>query len=123
MSTLILKEAVEELRKVVVKQPLIANRCDNCNCLFKVDNLCGVLCGRVSGIFDKEVQEDGRSLGNMFIADACSFRCADELISFSWKKLKKFKLYNDAEANIIRASLTVQQPLLSEEDLLNDWNK
>ena len=116
MSTIILKEAVKELREVVVEQPLIANRCDNCDRLFKVDEFCSILCGRVSGIFDKDAQEDGRSLGNMFIADACSFKCADDLISFSWKKLKKFKLYADSDAKIVRASLSVQQPLPSCEE-------
>lgn len=86
MAAIKLKDAI--IGKKIIsydrKPALHALVCDGCGKIFQMRQFCNDNdLGRLRGTFDSfDVRgDDGRSLGNMFSAIACSFKCADDLMN------------------------------------------
>lgn len=115
LSKVVLRPAVKKLQEIQVVPPLVANKCDHCLRIFENDN---DNYGFMVGVFDKTPDA---ARGNIFNAQACSFSCADAIMSGYWQKLKGYEDYANFGAKLITASLKVASPLKTREDLISEW--
>jgi hypothetical protein len=129
MGTIKLKDAIKGKKTVeIVKKPEL--RATVCDCCGKIYHMGGSLddgrriAGKLHGIFNNSAWgDDGRGLGNMFSSSVCSFKCADEIMNGGWKKIKEYKPYVRAKAELYRCELLITTEVLTEEDLVNEWEK
>lgn len=116
------KETKKAVRQMVVdKEALVAKQCDCCEKIFDMNDNRDGPAGELRGMFEASVADkDGRSLGNMFSATACSFLCAHKIVTGGWKKFKDYAPYAKHKVKLGRVSFTIS-PLITEAELLADW--
>ena len=126
---ILLKEEVvkQKIVEVVTKKALYANRCSCCGKVFTMDKYCNdqMTPSNMKGIFNggsAYIDENGRSLGNMFSTTVCSFSCADEIFKGGWKKLGMYKIYANANAELVRVELGLTSLIKEKEELLEEWD-
>ena len=118
-----LEEEVVENRPQIVKQALWAERCDACQKVFVMGEVCNER-GRAQlrGIFDKVPVVDGRSHGNTFGATVCSFLCAHALFAEGgWRNMAKYKPYADIDATLLRGEVVITVHSQTPEQLRKKW--
>jgi hypothetical protein len=124
-----------ELRKAIkkkvtiskeVKPPLFGRVCDSCGLVFGMMDWCNDRHspGQLKGTFDEcAVGSDGKSLGNTFRADVCSFTCAQEIYDGGWVRMKRYKPFIRAKAQLVRVSLGLTRTLRTEAELVAAWER
>lgn len=123
-----LKDAVKGKKTVSFdkKPALYASVCDGCGKVHEMKPFCNDNdLGRLRGTFDTyDVRgDDGKGLGNMFSAIVCSFKCADVLMKGGWKKMKEYKPYAIANANLVRCEVKITSYVVGEDELIKEWKK
>lgn len=121
----LLREAQTGMARITyTKRPaLYASECSACGRLFRMDDRAkDITPAHLKGIFDRCAEdEDGRGLGNVFSATACSFACADVLFSGGWRKMEQYQPYVKVGAILERTSVTITTHVKTESDLIAEW--
>jgi hypothetical protein len=126
MSRIELRKAIRKRKSftVEVKSQLHADKCDGCGKVFEMEEYCNDKdLASLRGTFDKgAADKDGRGLGNMFFATACSFACAHEVFTGGWKKMKQYKPFKKVGAILARGELTITPYVKNEDELVEEWD-
>lgn len=127
MATIELKKSVKGKKTITYerKKSLRAYVCDSCGKVYKMKPYCNDdNLGIIRGTFDNcAIGFDGKGLGNMFSANVCSFKCADDIMKGGWKKIKEYKPYIKSKANLVRCELKVTSYVIKEDELIKEWEK
>lgn len=99
---------------------LYASACSACSKLFQMDGPRGMTAADLEGVFDC-CAEDGRGLGNIFSATACSFECAGALFNGAWHTMAQYQPWVKAGARIEQATITITAHMKTETDLIAEW--
>ena len=126
MSRIELRKAVTKRKRftVEVKPRLCAEQCNGCGRVFGMDEYCNDKdLAHFRGTFDKcAADENGRGLGNMFFATACSFACAHKIFTGGWKKMKEYKPYKKIGAILARGELKITPYIKDEDEIVEEWD-
>lgn len=121
MANIKIRKAIKARKTITYdkKSDLWAQKCDCCGLIFKMDKYCNdKLCpAELSGIFS-ECAGDG---GNIFLATACSFACADKLFKGEWKNIPEYKPYRKVKAILVRIELGLTSLVKLEKDIIAEW--
>jgi hypothetical protein len=123
MSNVKLKDAitVNKTIKHEVRPALIAMKCDNCGKIFgmpRTKNGHGKP-GRVSGMFS----EWHKNHGNIFMADACSFACVNDLFNGNWRKMDRYKGFGRRKRVYLLTVEAEMAPIIEQDELIAEWEK
>jgi hypothetical protein len=120
-----LEDEVRKKRPVVVREALWAERCDACQKVFGMGEVCNEQ-GRahLRGIFDKVPRIDGRTQGNGFSATVCSLLCAHKLFAEGgWRNMEEYKMYADIDATLLRGEAVITVHMMTEDELRKQWKE
>jgi hypothetical protein len=123
-----IEEKVQEkvLVDVEVRPALYAQRCDGCGVAFHMKEFCNDQnLGQLRGTFDGvAIDAHGKSMGNTFLADVCSFACAQTVLVGGWRKIKDYKPFAKQGYDLARAELRITTMVVrGEEKLREAWSK
>lgn len=128
MSRVKLEDKVTETKviKVVVRDELYALKCDGCGTVFHMAQFCNdVGLSNLQGTFDACAvhPETRKSMGNTFLANVCSFKCAHEVFqNGGWKNIPEYKPYADQDIPLVRGSLTITTFVSGEDEIRRHWD-
>lgn len=113
---------------VSVRPALFVPKCDGCGKIFLMKKWNGndELLGEIRGTFDDVAYdpEDGKSMGNVFSATVCSFKCAHEVfVNGGWRNMEGYKPYADKDIPLVRAELRITSLVEGEKKVREEWSK
>lgn len=125
MGKIKLREAIKGKKTIIVERrpALYAIKCDCCGLVFQMKEYCNDRdLGELKGTFDSGATDhEGRHLGNIFMANVCSFKCADDIMKGGWKNIKEYRPYIKSKANLVRCELKITSYVLGEKELVENW--
>jgi hypothetical protein len=116
---------VQKMVEVQEKPTLYASKCDGCDKVFVMDEFCNEgRRGELRGTFERvATDEDGRGMGNGFMANVCSFKCAHEVFANGgWRKIPEYRRFADADITLGRAELTLTRYVQGEREIRRRWD-
>lgn len=106
-------------RVSVTERPaLYGQKCDACGKVFKAEKWNHHdQPGKANGTFDPSAPDEG----NGFVADVCSFTCADALMAGGWRKMKAYKFQVRANAELVRLNVQMTNTVRTEAEAVKAW--
>lgn len=97
------------------KPALYARECCACGKAFQMEG--DQRAGFIRGMFEPT----STVKGNMFLADVCSFACAETIMSGGWKRLPEQEPFVRLEAKLVRCEVTITSCVKWEAELIREW--
>ena len=99
------------------KEELRGMKCAGCEQVFNMEIWCNDqrAPGLLTGTFDEAPN------GNGFSCYVCSFKCAHDVFTGGWKKLKEYKEFVKCKAKLARVELGLTNIFKDEAQMIEEW--